>query len=234
MFLICADGLLNCGFQVVLVSACESSERLIVSPFLLDQITIVRKPNFGYDFGSWSVGLQAFPEIELADEVLLLNDSLIGPFGKLQKILDQMNDSPYSVTGLTDSIEIDYHIQSYMMHFKNGSLRDTVFRSFWRNVRHEDNKDDVIQKYEVGLSRLALENGIYIGAVFTFNLTPNRWGASSKSNVSSLFYQGFPFVKSNLVNEMNSGEILDLKEQISQTFNLSQNEIQSIFAAVSE
>ena len=226
--------LLDCGFQVVLVSACESSERLIVSPFLLDQITIVRKPNFGYDFGSWSVGLQAFPEIELADEVLLLNDSLIGPFGKLHKILNQMNDSPYSVTGLTDSIEIDYHIQSYMMHFKNGSLRDTVFRSFWRNVRHEDNKDDVIQKYEVGLSRLALENGIYIGAVFPFNLTPNRWGASSKSNVSSLLYQGFPFVKSNLVNEMTSGEILDLKEQISQTFNLSQNEIQSMFAAVSE
>jgi hypothetical protein len=33
---------------------------------------------------------------------------------------------------------------------------------------------------------------------------------------------------------MTSGEILDLKEQISQTFNLSQNDIQSMFAAVSE
>ncbi len=226
--------LLDCGFQVVLVSACESSERLIVSPFLLDQITIVRKPNFGYDFGSWSVGLQVFPEIELADEVLLLNDSLIGPFGKLQKILNQMNDSPYSVTGLTDSIEIDYHIQSYMMHFKNGSLRDTVFRSFWRNVRHEANKNDVIQKYEVGLSRLALENGIYIGAIFPFNLTPNRWGASSKSNCISLINMGFLFVKSGLLAEFKPAEILELKGHIGRKFQLSESELDKFIKSGSD
>ena len=223
--------LLDCGFQVVLVSACESKERLIASPKLLNRITVLRKPNFGYDFGSWSVGLQAFPEIALADEVLLLNDSLIGPFGKLNDILNKMKKSPYLVTGLTDSIEICYHIQSYMMHFKDGSLRDSVLRNFWHDVRHENSKDDVIRNYEVGLSRLALENGIYIGAVFPFNLTPNRWGASSISNVNSLLDQGFPFVKSHLLNEISTEMVVQLKDKIFRTYDLSYEEVQALFNA---
>jgi GT2 family glycosyltransferase len=217
--------LLDCEFQVVLVSACESSDRLIVSPFLLDRITVMRKPNFGYDFGSWSVALQTIPEIELADEVLLMNDSLIGPFAKLDEILNQMNESPYSVTGLTDSIEIDYHIQSYMMHFKHGVLGETVLFNFWRNVRHEANKDDVIQKYEVGLSRLALENEIYIGPVFPFNLTPNRWGASSKANVVSLIRLGFPFIKANTLRDLTEEETSNLFDEIKMKFLVSTDEI---------
>jgi hypothetical protein len=223
------EELLDCEFEVVLVSACESSEHLNVSPMLLNRITVLRKPNFGYDFGSWSVALQAIPEIELADEVLLLNDSLIGPFGKLGNILNKMNESPYSVTGLTDSIEIDYHIQSYMMHFKDGSLGETVFRNFWRNVKHEASKDEVIRNYEIGLSRLALQNGIYIGAVFPFNLTPNRWGASSQSNLNALLNQGFPFVKAGLLTNSEPNQILELKELLVQKFQLSPIELNAFF-----
>jgi GT2 family glycosyltransferase len=222
--------LLNCEFEIVLVSACESSEHLNVSQNLLDRITVVRKPNFGYDFGSWSVALQALPEIELADEVLLLNDSLIGPFGKLDEILNRMNDSPYSVTGLTDSIEIDYHIQSYMVHFKDGSLRNEVFQNFWRNVKHEASKNEIIRNYEIGMSRLALENRIYMGAVFPFNLTPNRWGASSKSNLISLINNGFPFVKAGQLRELEPNQILELKELLIQKFQLSSSELEAFFA----
>ena len=222
--------LLDCEFQVVLVSACQSNERLVISDHLLSRITVLRKPNFGYDFGSWSVALQAIPEIELADEVLLLNDSLIGPFGKLGDILKKMSESPYSLTGLTDSIEIDYHIQSYMMHFKDGSLRETVFRNFWHNVRHEASKDEIIRTYEIGLSRLALENEIYIGAVFPFNLTPNRWGASSQSNLNALLNQGFPFVKAGLLTRLEPHQILELKEFIAQKFQLSSIELDAFFA----
>jgi GT2 family glycosyltransferase len=222
--------LLDCEFQVVLVSACQSNERLVISDHLLNRITILRKPNFGYDFGSWSVALQAIPEIELADEVLLLNDSLIGPFGKLGDILNKMSESPYSLTGLTDSIEIDYHVQSYMMHFKHGSLRETIFRNFWHNVRHEASKDKIIRNYEIGLSRLALKNEIYIGAVFPFNLTPNRWGANSQSNINALLNQGFPFVKTGLLPGLEPNQILELKEFIIQKFQLSSIELDAFFA----
>jgi hypothetical protein len=174
--------------------------------------------------------LQALPEIELADEVLLLNDSLIGPFGKLDEILNRMNDSPYSVTGLTDSIEIDYHIQSYMVHFKDGSLRNEVFQNFWRNVKHEASKNEIIRNYEIGMSRLALENRIYMGAVFPFNLTPNRWGASSKSNLISLINNGFPFVKAGQLRELEPNQILELKELLIQKFQLSSSELEAFFA----
>ena len=72
--------LIVCGYEVVLVSACESPETLVLDNEILERITILRKPNVGYDFGSWSIGLLAFPGICKADEILLLNDSNSGPF----------------------------------------------------------------------------------------------------------------------------------------------------------
>ena len=217
--------LLDCGYEVILVSACESKEHLLLSSSLLNRITILRKPNFGYDFGSWSVALQAIPGIELADEVLLMNDSLIGPFGTLSEILSHMTSSPFGITGLTDSIEVTYHVQSYMMHFKNGTLLNDSIRSFWRNIRHQASKDDVIQNYELGLSELALQNGIYIGAIFPFNTTPNRWGASSESNVFSLIEQGFPFIKSNLLREFDFAKITELRELACKRYSLTKGEV---------
>ncbi len=223
--------LLDCDFQVVLVSACESKERLVISHNLRNQITVLRKPNFGYDFGSWSVALQAMPEIKLADEVILVNDSLIGPFSNLTKILEAMKNSSFDITGLTDSLEFSYHIQSYMMHFKNDSLGDQAIWNFWRNVKDLGDRDSVIRSYELGLSRLAVENGHYVGALFPFNITPDRRGASSKFNALSLIESGFPFVKIKVFNEIDPLKVGALKELISERFELSAQEVKVFFAA---
>jgi GT2 family glycosyltransferase len=223
--------LLACDFQVVLVSACESKERLVISHNLRNQITILRKPNFGYDFGSWSVALQAIPEIKLADEVILMNDSLIGPFSNLTKILEAMKNSSFDITGLTDSLEFSHHIQSYMMHFKNDSLRDQAIWSFWRNVKDLGERDSVIRSYELGLSRLAVENGFYIGAMFPFNITPDRRGASSKLNALSLIESGFPFVKFNLFHQLDPTKAKELKELVGQRFDLAAHELEEFFPA---
>ena len=222
---------LNCGYEIVLISACESKESLVLSSSLRDRITILRKPNFGYDFGSWSIALQAFPEIRLANEVILANDSLIGPFSNLERLLDEMKSSPFDITGLTDSLAFEHHIQSYMMHFKNGSLSDDAIWSFWRNIKHHDNKESVIQAYELGLSRLAFENDIYFGALFPFNITPDREGASSKSNALSLIENGFPFVKFNVFHQLDPTKAKELKELVGQRFELAAHELEEFFPA---
>ncbi len=221
--------LLSCGYEIVLISACESKESLVLSPSLRGKITIMRKPNLGYDFGSWSIALQALPEIRFANEVVLVNDSLIGPFSNLKKILDAMKSSSFDITGLTDSLTFEHHIQSYMMHFKNDSLRDDAIWSFWRDIKHHDEKNAVIQTYELGLSRLAFENGIYFGALFPFNITPDRKGASSKLNVLSLIESGFPFVKFNVFNELDPATVRELKELVGQQFELADHELEEFF-----
>jgi hypothetical protein len=222
---------LSCGYEIVLISACESKESLVLSPRLRSKITIMRKPNFGYDFGSWSIALQALPEIRFANEVILVNDSLIGPFLNLKELLDEMKGSSFDITGLTDSLAFEHHVQSYMMHFKNDSLSDDAIWSFWRDIKHHDEKNAVIQTYELGLSRLAFENGISVGALFPFNITPDRKGASSKLNALSLIESGFPFVKFNVFNELEPAKVRELKKLVGQRFELADHELEEFFPA---
>jgi hypothetical protein len=87
----------------------------------------------------------------------------------------------------------------------------------------------VIQTYELGLSRLAFENGIYVGALFPFNITPDRKGASSKLNVLSLIESGFPFVKFNVFNELDPATVRELKELVGQQFELTDHELEEFF-----
>jgi hypothetical protein len=220
--------LLNCNYEVLLVSACESRERLVLSPRVHDRITIIRKPNLGYDFGSWSIGLQTFPEIKFADEVLLINDSLAGPFGKLDNILDKAKNTPFDITGLCDSIQIKYHIQSFFFHFKNGSLMNQAIWTFWCNVGHFDKKDDVILQYELGFTELAAKE-LRLGALFPFNLSVDRFGASTLSSAKTFLELGNPFLKMGVIRSLSLEQSIELRDLVGAKFDLEEVEVNDLF-----
>jgi hypothetical protein len=219
------DELLLNSYEVVLVSACESQEKLKFENNQQEKITVLRKPNYGYDFGSWSVAVSFFPQIMSADEVLILNDSNAGPFGPIKEILDKMSESPYDITGITDSLQIRYHIQSYMMHFKNGALMDEAVSKFWREIYSQDEKMGVIQAYELGLSSRAQSNGLYVGAIFPWNLMTDYWENPSIHGASKLIELGFPFLKREVVRESSEREQIELKRIISEKFEISEEDL---------
>ena len=204
--------LIENGFEVVLVSACESPDHLVLDESTLQRITIVRKPNVGYDFGSWSIGLLTFPEISQANEVLLLNDSNSGPFGTLAELLDQMNKSPYDITGITDSLQHRYHIQSFMMHFKNNSLAQKAMVTFWQNIRSQNNKFDVVLAYELGLTSRAQGNGLYVGAIYPWNVLVDYWENASVKAWERLLDLGYPLIKREVTRSLTAKQILNLVE----------------------
>ena len=225
------EELLRCDFEVLLVSACESKERLILSPHVLNRITVLRKPNYGYDFGSWSVGLQAFPQVRFAEEVLLVNDSMAGPFGSLKNILKDARSSPFDVTGLCDSIQIQYHLQSFFFHFKNGSLSENSIWHFWCTVSHYQNKDDIIRQYEIGFTEMAAKT-VRLGALFPFNLTKDRWGASTYSSAKAFVELGIPFLKRELIRNLSITQYLELRNLVGERFNLDETKTQDLFGSV--
>lgn len=215
--------LIENGFEVVLVSACESLNHLVLDESTLQRITIVRKPNVGYDFGSWSIGLLTFPEISQAEEVLLLNDSNSGPFGTIAELLNQMNESPYDITGITDSLQHRYHIQSFMMHFKNNSLTHKAMVTFWQNIRSQNDKFDVVLAYELGLTSRAQGNGLYVGAIYPWNILVDYWENASVKAWERLLDLGYPLIKREVTRSLNSKQISNLIE--SRFSNSSQKEL---------
>ena len=219
------DELIENAYEVVLVSACESTEVLKFRNNQQDRITILRKPNYGYDFGSWSVVLSKFPEILDSDEALILNDSNAGPFCSIKEILQQMSESPFDITGATDSPQIRYHIQSYMMHFKNKSLKHEAITSFWQEIYAQEDKDHVIQAYEIGLTSCAQSNGLYVGAILPWNLIVDYWENPSILGAKRLIELGFPFLKREFIKKSTTRELNVIVNLISEKFNRSKSEI---------
>ncbi|MGO2110663.1 MAG: rhamnan synthesis F family protein [Pseudoclavibacter sp.] len=162
-------------------------------------IGILRKPNIGYDFGSWAVGLAACPEILSADRVLFVNDSLIGPFWSLDPILDHFEQSKADAWGLVRSEEIEAHLQSFFFGLRGDALRSGPVRKFWADVGVEPDHDSIVRKYEVGLSRMLYRNSFSIEAMYhSIAVTP--LGANATTHAwRELLDSGFPFVKRQII-----------------------------------
>lgn len=128
-------------------------------------VSVVHRKNIGYDFKSYFVGFSQFEDhIYQFQNVYHCNDSVFGPFASIEGIRDRMNRSGFDVWGMTDSWQIDYHIQSYFICFRDqaiGSLRD-----FWNQYEFKCDYDSVIKNGEVGMSQYMMKQGFCLGAAF--------------------------------------------------------------------
>lgn len=113
----------------------------------------------GYDFASWRVAFETYPFLFEADEVLLLNDSIFGPIWPLAPVHERMNSLKCDWWGLSESEDPCLHMQSYYLVFHRAVLESPLFHQFWQTVGNETDRDTVLMKYEIGLSR-QLHNGI--------------------------------------------------------------------------
>lgn len=189
----------DAGYRVVLVSSCESSHALRCS--VDPSVAIVRKPNVGYDFGSWAVGLSMVPATRTAAHVILTNDSLVGPFASIKPLLDAFEGSHADVWGLTDTRQFRHHLQSYFLGFRKGALGEPALERFWGNVRHEVSRDDFIKRGELGLAALLEQEGYAVEAHFkTATVVP---GGENPTIYGwrKLLTLGFPFVKRTLITD---------------------------------
>ena len=215
--------LIEFGYSVVLISACESPKALEMNDDVRKQITVIRKPNIGYDFGSWSVAMQLVPATRTARNVIVVNDSLVGPFTGLSDLLTALESSPFDVTGITDSVQMRHHVQSYMLHFKNGSFQNIGIVDFWNNIFVQEDKMEVIKSYELGLTAKAQAARLYVGALYPWNLVGQYWQNPSVDGWSRLIDLGFPFVKREVARESSSKNFKSLISKVNETFSTAKN-----------
>ncbi|MFT4123388.1 MAG: rhamnan synthesis F family protein [Microbacteriaceae bacterium] len=188
------------GYPMVLVSSCEAGEPLDWGGPPPEDVTVLRKPNLGYDFGSAAVGLDALPGLRELDCVLVVNDSNLGPFAPLAPFLERFEASTADVWGLTSSVQTDYHLQSFFLGFRRGVLAEPPLRRFWADIRHHRDKNDVILRYEIGLSRLLVAEGYAIEAEFPAAAHTSPLRVNPVAGLwRELLDAGYPFVKRELV-----------------------------------
>jgi lipopolysaccharide biosynthesis protein len=130
-----------------------------------------------------------------------MNDSMAGPFAPLDRLLDKLHRSPADVWAMTDAEQRGRHLQSYCLGFKGGCLDEGPLRRFWQGVRVEASREDVILRYELGLSRLLRRSR------FTTDVAVEGWRvADSDDNPTTIGWRrlldlGFPFVKRQILRE---------------------------------
>jgi lipopolysaccharide biosynthesis protein len=191
----------SAGYRTVVCSACEASEELKWDVEVVDveQLVVIRKPNVGYDFGSWSIALGVISSLAASDRMLIVNDSMAGPFISLRPLLQEFEATSADVWALTDSAQFGYHLQSYFLGFRGGVLADLPLRAFWSNIRHESEKLRIIFRNEIGLSRLLFEEGYVLMPAFAHESLVAPGHNPVIAGWKSLLHRGFPFVKREIL-----------------------------------
>lgn len=189
----------DAGYLPLVVSASPAPDPLDWGGGLPSQAVVLRKPNVGYDFGSWAVGLAALPAARHAAHVVLANDSVLGPFTSLAPHLAAFERSDADVWGLTDTRQYFHHLQSYFMGFRGGVLADKPLSRFWAERRHERTKWDVIRRNELAFNQLLHNEGYVTTAAFRADSVV----AAGENPVIRAWWKllelGFPFVKREIV-----------------------------------
>lgn len=127
---------------------------------------LVERENVGYDFYSWRAGLLAMPGWQDSDELVLANDSVIGPLVPMHQLLSRLRRRGLDLGGASLSHQFEPHVQSYFMVLSAAMLRSPYLQQFWLGMTPVSRRGEVIDRYELGLSHLAHVLGHRVGAYF--------------------------------------------------------------------
>jgi rhamnosyltransferase len=126
-------------------------------------ITTIERPNIGYDFYSYRVGLTELSDIAQYDGILLINSSFV--------VIDDMlfsstlrdaitRGSESRAIGIVESEQIHRHLQSFLIYLHRNITTSEWFCSWRDSIEPRNCKQDVIVDYEVGLSSLLSSHGV--------------------------------------------------------------------------
>ncbi len=191
------DALRRNGVDVILLVAGEAG--LVEAAAAGPLAGLYARANAGFDFAAWAHLLKLLPELWDAPGLYLLNDSVIGPLGETaySAMMARIRASAADVVGLTESREHRWHLQSYFLFLRVTALRHAQIQAFFNAVRIVQDKQAVIDDYEVALAGEAVAAGLKVEALF-------RKGAETNPTLFAwrdLLADGFPFLKASVVTE---------------------------------
>lgn len=177
--------------RLLVVCAVPSPEQV---PAELAALTdaLIWKGLSGFDFSAYALALRAVAAQSPGADLLIMNDSVLGPFTDVETLLAA---APWTLTGFTASARFENHIQSYAFHLR-GVTGETVraLAPVMPEGSAYDRYRDVINLQETRIARLAARR-MSVGALwYTGDIADPSLGAAEY-----LLGRGFPFLKRSLV-----------------------------------
>jgi lipopolysaccharide biosynthesis protein len=127
---------------------------------------VLRRRNLCPDFGNFKDAIACIPDLRRLETLLIVNDSVYGPFHDLADVLGRMAMASADVWSITDNWERRFHLQTYFVLFGRRALQSEAFHRFWRRLRYVQAKVGVVRRYEIGLTQALLRGGLRCRALF--------------------------------------------------------------------
>jgi lipopolysaccharide biosynthesis protein len=129
---------------------------------------VVQRRNFGLDFGAWR---DLIPEVRrrwsIPEELLLANDSVLGPIYPLAPVIDTMRTGGEGLFGLTESQQGGVHLQSYMLLARGKPVVEDLMH-FIQSLRISHSKWLLVQMGEIRLAGWMRRRGHRVAALFGY------------------------------------------------------------------
>lgn len=163
------DCLSNLG-DIVLVMDCDVHD--ISKLKKLKNLLYIETSKHGeYDFGSYKRGYMWAHNKKILnnyDWVYFVNDSVYGPLWNLEPVLVDLESRGPDLTGMVNNCNKNTpnHIQSWFMGMSKKLVNTVAVYNFLQCITKQDDKLNIVYKYEVGMSRCILLNGFHMTAVY--------------------------------------------------------------------
>jgi hypothetical protein len=129
---------------------------------------VVWRRNEGLDFGAWKdltpIVLERWPQ---AEELLLVNDSVLGPIRPLAPVFKAMRAGGPGVFGLLESHQGGPHLQSWFTLVRGGAAIGDV-AGFLQRLKLSRSKWKIIQRGELRLARKMQVAGHRVASLYAY------------------------------------------------------------------
>ena len=140
---------------------------------------VLTRDNKGYDTAAFREGIFAFGKDKLKDydQLLLVNDTNIGPMRDLSQVFQKMADKQLDFWGISFGEEqedvtkenpygyIPKHLQSYFLVIEKLMLNDDDFYEYWTHLTDTDSRDKAIGRHETRFTKHFADLGYRYDAV---------------------------------------------------------------------
>lgn len=172
---------------------------------------IFYRENIGFDAGGFKDALCKFigwEKVLRYDELVLINDSMFGPFKPMEEIFAQMNRKEIDFWGLTrhgecnneDMGYIPEHIQSFFLVIGYRMLHNIQFREYWENMSYFATFRETVRQHEILFTHYFANLGFTYDSLVDTKANDSVHIINNYSQYFTLSYElikkrNFPFLK---------------------------------------
>lgn len=154
------------------------------------------RENIGYDFFSYRTGILQLSEENSDYQITLMNTSFI--ILELEKLIANYfklveGPLPNEFFGLTMSQEMFPHIQSFLMTLSPSAWSAQPFIEWWQRMEPLNDRQEVINRYEIGLSLFMTAQGASFSTAFDH--PPNALIVNPTHGSAKALFEIFGIVK---------------------------------------